>query len=315
MARRLAGPGTALGLWACALACLAGCAAGPGTAGRRSEPPARLEAADLAGLDQRLGAALSAIAGLAGPDYLAVVTLPLASEPALADDGAGPADTLARHDLFLLSDGVEAFSPARSVLGNYRAVLASARCLPWAVQAPAGCRLLETAKRQFEGALDQVPPYTRPDFPAWKMVSAEPPDWARAGPSWSAARVSVDRYVLQMDSLFVRLQRPWLSDGFLVADGWYLAGACKGAVSAGDTGVVAGRPGRELLPQYPAGLLLARNLTLSAAGDPAERSLVSWEAPRVIAWVYRRLPPSPLNSDPCRADCADAAPRGCSARP
>ena len=35
--------------------------------------------------------------------------------------------------------------------------------------------------------------------------------------------------------------------------------------------------------------------------------LLAWQAPRLIAWAYRRLPTAPLHADPCRAEGADAA--------
>ena len=141
----------------------------------------------------------------------------------------------------------------------------------------------------------------------WKTVTAEPQlrDWPDA--SWASATLAFERYQVTMEHLFVRLQRPWLADEFLAADGWYLAGACKGAVSDGDHDNNMSPRERELLPQVPIGILFARNFRLAASDDASQVPFLAWRAPRLLAWVYRFQPLSPLHSDPCRAGCSDHA--------
>jgi len=293
-----------------AAACVAGCATEP--ASPPPTPPATAAAFDLVDLDvvnRRLGGELTSILHLDSASSAAVVMLPFANDLGRVADAADPPDTLASHDLFLLSDGVDAASPTRSVLRAYQAVIQSARCLPWAGRAPVGCRLLEGAKQLYESTPDRAPPYARPDFPAWKIVTAAPQAWASPDISWSSAALDVEDYRITMENLFVTLHRPWMSDAFLLADDWYLVGACKGAVSDGEHDNDADR--RELLPQVPVGMLLARNFRLTSAQDSTQAPFLEWRAPRLIAWVYRRQPIAPLHSDPCRTDCADHAAGAC----
>lgn len=279
---------------------LAGCATP--VAERTARPTLTL--AELRTLNQRLAAELTEVLRLDGLATVAIVMLPFAETAGFAADTATEPDTLASHQLFLLSDQVGAVSPGRTVLRAYEAVIRSARCLPWAGQVPVGCRLLEDAKALFDGTADRAPPFSRPDFPAWKVVAASPPDWSGADAPWAGSVFRIDSLLITAETLYVTLHRPWLLEEFLVSGDWYLAGACRGSVSSGQPGGYEG----ELLPQFPAGMLLARNLRLTDVEGSDASPVLQWQAPRVIAWVYRRQPLAPRHSDPCRSDCEDGVP-------
>jgi hypothetical protein len=303
------GPGLSLLLAVSAVASATGCASLAEPPPTLSDaPPVVFGLAELEAVNQGLTRDLTAILQPGSPAFAVVVMLPFAHDPGLVGDLGDELDALASHQLFLLSDSVEAASPTRSVLRAYQAVVRSARCLPGAGQAAVGCRLLEGARQLLDGAPDRAPPFARADFPPWKLVTGAPQAWAGAQASWSATAFSVSGYRVTMETLFVTLHRPWLSEEFLLVGDWYLAGACQGAVSDGRRDNDGAR--RELLPQVPVGMLLARGFSLVAQESAQQAPLLAWSAPRLIAWVYRRLPLVPLHSDPWRTDCADHAAAG-----
>jgi len=288
--------GAGMLLAACAAACLAGCATDP--LKRAGATTASFGPVELLAIDRRLAEELAAMLGPADPSFATVVALPFADDiEDMAEPGDG-ADSSGLHQLFLLSDRVDENNPNRSVLRAYQAVTESARCLPWLGDAPVGCRLLEDAKLRLAGTPDRAPPYSRPDFPSWKVVLPQP--WPPDAAAWTDVEFDVAQHRLRTQLMFVTLHRPWMSEEFLVAGGWYLVGACKASVSGSsrDDGQ------RDLLPQIAIGLILARNLSLSRGAETGPPS-IAWRAPRVIARLYRRLPASPLQSDPCRTDCGE----------
>lgn len=108
------------GCWAVAIvwgvAGLAGCATGATPPQAAPPAPPVFGPAELEALNQGLGESLCAMLQRDSPALAAVVMLPLARQPELTAEGADASDVLAAHQLFLLSDGIEATAPTRSVL-------------------------------------------------------------------------------------------------------------------------------------------------------------------------------------------------------
>ena len=78
--------------------------------------------------------------------------------------------------------------------------------------------------------------------------------------------VSGDEFSISVEVSILNLRRPWLSDGLLNLNGWFVPSAAKGSFSNG-TG--AADPG--ILPVLPVACVLIRNLTVHARWSEEDR--------------------------------------------
>lgn len=78
--------------------------------------------------------------------------------------------------------------------------------------------------------------------------------------------VSGDEFTIDVEISIVKLRRPWLSDGLLNLNGWFVPSAPKGSFSNG-----TGASDQGILPVLPVACVLIRNLTVHARWSDEDR--------------------------------------------
>jgi hypothetical protein len=78
--------------------------------------------------------------------------------------------------------------------------------------------------------------------------------------------VGGDEFSIDVETSILKLRRPWLSDGLLNLNGWFVPSAPKGSFSAG-----AGAGNQGILPVLPVACVLIRNLTIHARWSEEDR--------------------------------------------
>jgi hypothetical protein len=199
------------------------------------------------------------------------------------------------HEFFLLVDNLFPNNMG-SVLSRYEHIVASANCITLDYVDSLGCNLLINAKQNLN-APKRHPNLFRRDWPEWRVVGAVPENWAEDQTLWSYLNINNDRIDAKMDYLYVKLLRPWYSEGFINSDGWYISDRCKGFISDGNP--ENDKENKEFLSRMPLGFVLAKNLVVS----DKNRKVWDRRAPHIIAWIYKPLTLSPKYPDPCKQKC------------
>ncbi len=203
------------------------------------------------------------------------------------------------QEFFLLTDiPFPLDAGSGSVLRSYELIVDAASCRGREAESHPGCRLWRLALADLAEPKRDSSRF-RAGGPQWRLVGADPVNWAESQTPWERLRLEDDGAVLEADYLPVQAVRGWLSPEFLASDDWYISGQCAGYVSDGDPNNNGSTAGRELLPQIPVGLIFTKDLTLTYNGAEASKQ----NGVYLSGWILKSIPFSPRLSDPRNGDC------------